>query len=448
MQNKTALIVDDSRTACQMLRLMLEREEFQVDVLDNPEQAVGYLRDHRPGVIFMDHLMPGMEGFNAVKEIKSNSLASQIPIVMYTAKSGDLYVGQAQALGAVDILPKPPTRELLRAVFRRIDQRSGAANDPVAVAPEPLPAPDTAGPPDGFMSATRSEISEPEDLPSARSAAPAPPVFTAPAPAEEDERSGPGWPVAVLLAVLAAVLGFMGGSRQGGSADPSSAYPEALSWALSRTVQYSYGEAPFGGDRVELVRGLVERLKEAGFDFDVAYTSVLKRAIHTLWHALDGLDRTWLPVTQDWRLNERHYGALQGLNKAETAQQYGDAQVLAWRRSFDIPPPALEPQDSRYEGADRRYAKLSAGQVPLTECLKDTVERVMPFWNASLAPAIRSGQRVLVSAHGNSLRALVKYLDNIADQDIVGLNIPNGEPLVYELDTDLRPVRRYYLNEA
>ena len=191
-----------------------------------------------------------------------------------------------------------------------------------------------------------------------------------------------------------------------------------------------------------------ERLKEAGFDFDVAYTSVLKRAIHTLWHALDGLDRTWLPVTQDWRLNERHYGALQGLNKAETAQQYGDAQVLAWRRSFDVPPPALEPQDSRYEGADRRYAKLSAGQVPLTECLKDTVARVMPFWNESLAPAIRSGQRVLVSAHGNSLRALVKYLDNIADQDIVGLNIPNGEPLVYELDANLRPIRRYYLNET
>jgi len=167
-----------------------------------------------------------------------------------------------------------------------------------------------------------------------------------------------------------------------------------------------------------------------------------------LWHALDGLDRTRLPVTQDWRLNERHYGALQGLNKAETAQQYGDAQVLAWRRSFDVPPPALEPQDSRYEGADRRYAKLSAGQVPLTECLKDTVARVMPFWNESLAPAIRSGQRVLLSAHGNSLRALVKYLDNIADQDIVGLNIPNGEPLVYELDADLRPIRRYYLNEA
>ena len=191
-----------------------------------------------------------------------------------------------------------------------------------------------------------------------------------------------------------------------------------------------------------------EQLKEAGFDFDVAYTSVLKRAIHTLWHVLDGMDRTWLPVTKDWRLNERHYGALQGLNKAETAEKYGDAQVMAWRRSFDVPPPALQPSDIRYEGSDRRYAKLSAGQAPLTECLKDTVVRVMPFWNESLAPAIRSGQRVLLSAHGNSLRALVKYLDNIADQDIVGLNIPNGEPLVYELDADLRPIRRYYLNEA
>ena len=191
-----------------------------------------------------------------------------------------------------------------------------------------------------------------------------------------------------------------------------------------------------------------ERLKEAGFDFDVAYTSLLKRAIHTLWHALDGMDRTWLPVVHDWRLNERHYGALQGLNKAETAAQYGEAQVMAWRRSFDVPPPAMEPLDSRYEGSDRRYAKLSPGQVPLTECLKDTVERVMPFWNESLAPAIRAGQRVLVSAHGNSLRALVKYLDNIADQDIVGLNIPNGEPLVYELDADLRPIRSYYLKDV
>ena len=199
---------------------------------------------------------------------------------------------------------------------------------------------------------------------------------------------------------------------------------------------------------VEQARLAGVMLKEAGFEFDVAYTSVLKRAIHTLWHALDGMDRTWLPVVHDWRLNERHYGALQGLNKAETAAQYGEAQVMAWRRSFDVPPPAMELQDSRYEGSDRRYAKLSPAQVPLTECLKDTVERVMPFWNESLAPAIRAGQRVLVSAHGNSLRALVKYLDNIADQDIVGLNIPNGEPLVYELDADLRPIRSYYLKDA
>ena len=199
---------------------------------------------------------------------------------------------------------------------------------------------------------------------------------------------------------------------------------------------------------VEQARRAGVMLKEAGFDFDVAYTSMLKRAIHTLWHALDGLDRTWLPVTHHWRLNERHYGALQGLNKAETAARYGEAQVMAWRRSFDVPPPAMQPQDSRYEGADPRYAKLSAAQVPLTECLKDTVERVMPFWNESLAPAIHAGKRVLVSAHGNSLRALVKYLDNIADQDIVGLNIPNGEPLVYELDADLRPIRSYYLKDA
>ncbi len=189
-------------------------------------------------------------------------------------------------------------------------------------------------------------------------------------------------------------------------------------------------------------------LKNAGFEFDVAYTSVLKRAIHTLWHALDGMDRTWLPVAHHWRLNERHYGALQGLNKAETAAQYGEAQVLAWRRSFDVPPPALEADDSRYEGKDPRYAKLSSGQVPLTECLKDTVERVMPFWNESLAPAIKAGKKVLVSAHGNSLRALVKYLDKIADEDIVGLNIPNGEPLVYELDAQLQPIRSYYLSKS
>lgn len=196
---------------------------------------------------------------------------------------------------------------------------------------------------------------------------------------------------------------------------------------------------------VEQARQAGLKLKANGFDFDLGYTSVLKRAIHTMWHTLDSMDRSWLPVAHHWRLNERHYGALQGLNKAETAQKFGDAQVLAWRRSYDVPPPALTPGDERCEGADPRYAKLQAGQVPLTECLKDTVERVLPFWNDSLAPAIRSGKRVLISAHGNSIRAMVKYLDGISDQDIVGLNIPNGEPLVYEMDENLRPLRHFYL---
>jgi 2,3-bisphosphoglycerate-dependent phosphoglycerate mutase len=188
-------------------------------------------------------------------------------------------------------------------------------------------------------------------------------------------------------------------------------------------------------------------LKEAGFEFDIAYTSVLKRAIWTLWHTLDQMDRTWLPVVNDWRLNERHYGALQGLNKAETAKQYGDAQVLVWRRSYDTPPPAMAPGDARSERGDLRYAGLAPDQVPLTECLKDTVARVMPCWNEVLAPAIRSGRRVVVAAHGNSIRALVKYLDGIADADIVGLNIPNGIPLVYELDADLKPIRSAYLGD-
>jgi 2,3-bisphosphoglycerate-dependent phosphoglycerate mutase len=189
-------------------------------------------------------------------------------------------------------------------------------------------------------------------------------------------------------------------------------------------------------------------LREAGYDFDIAYTSVLKRAIWTLWHALEQMDRSWLPVVNDWRLNERHYGALQGLNKAETARQYGDEQVLVWRRSYDTPPPALQADDPRREHTDRRYAALRPGQVPLTECLKDTVERVLPFWHEVLAPAVRSGQRVLVSAHGNSMRALVKYLDGIGDAEIVGLNIPNGIPLVYELDAALKPLRSYYLGDA
>ena len=189
-------------------------------------------------------------------------------------------------------------------------------------------------------------------------------------------------------------------------------------------------------------------LKEAGFDFDVAFTSVLKRAVWTLWHCLDVMDRTWLPVQHDWRLNERHYGALQGLNKADMARQYGDQQVLVWRRSYDTPPPALEPGDPRGQRHDPRYAKLAPGSVPLTECLKDTVARVLPCWNERLAPAISSGQRVLIAAHGNSMRALVKYLDGISDADIVGLNIPNGIPLVYELDADLRPLGRRYLGDA
>jgi 2,3-bisphosphoglycerate-dependent phosphoglycerate mutase len=189
-------------------------------------------------------------------------------------------------------------------------------------------------------------------------------------------------------------------------------------------------------------------LKDEGYDFDLCYTSVLKRATRTLWHCLDEMDRTWLPVVHSWRLNERHYGALQGLNKAEMARKFGDAQVLAWRRSYDVPPPPLEPGDPRSERTDIRYAKLDPAQVPLTECLKDTVARVLPYWNETMAPTILSGQRVLVSAHGNSIRALVKYLDGISDSDIVGLNIPNGIPLVYELDAELKPIRHYYLGDA
>jgi 2,3-bisphosphoglycerate-dependent phosphoglycerate mutase len=189
-------------------------------------------------------------------------------------------------------------------------------------------------------------------------------------------------------------------------------------------------------------------LKDAGFTFDLAYTSVLKRAIRTLWGTLDEMDLMWLPVAHSWRLNERHYGALQGLNKAETAAKYGDEQVLVWRRSYDTPPNPLEPNDPRASYNDPRYANLKREEIPLTECLKDTVARVMPVWNESIAPAIRAGKRILISAHGNSLRALIKSLDGISDEDIVGLNIPNGQPLVYELDADLKPIKRYYLGDA
>ena len=188
-------------------------------------------------------------------------------------------------------------------------------------------------------------------------------------------------------------------------------------------------------------------LKDGGYVFDLAYTSVLKRAIRTLTIALDGLDLLWIPVEKDWRLNERHYGALQGLNKAETTAKHGEAQVKIWRRSYDIPPPPLERDDPRHPARDRRYAALSASQLPLTESLKDTVARFLPYWHATIAPSIQSGKRVVVAAHGNSLRALVKYLDDVPESEIVELNIPTGIPLVYELDPQLKPLRHYYLGD-
>lgn len=188
-----------------------------------------------------------------------------------------------------------------------------------------------------------------------------------------------------------------------------------------------------------------EVLKAEGYTFDIAYTSVLKRAIRTLWIVLDEMDLMWIPVIRNWRLNERHYGALQGLNKAETAKQYGEEQVKIWRRSYDIQPPALEKSDPRYPGHDPRYKELSESELPLTECLKDTVARFVPYWKNTIAPMVKSGKKVLVTAHGNSLRALVKYLDNIPDDEIVELNIPTGIPLVYELDENLKPIKHYYL---
>ena len=190
-----------------------------------------------------------------------------------------------------------------------------------------------------------------------------------------------------------------------------------------------------------------ELLKAEGFTFDVAFTSVLKRAIRTLWAVLDELDLMWIPVEHSWRLNERHYGALQGLNKAQTAAKYGDEQVLIWRRSYDIPPPVLTPEDERYPGHDPRYKGLSKQELPLTECLKDTVARFLPYWHESIVPAVRAGKKVIIAAHGNSLRALIKYLDDISDREIVGLNIPTGIPLVYELDDQLKPIGHYYLGD-
>jgi 2,3-bisphosphoglycerate-dependent phosphoglycerate mutase len=208
-------------------------------------------------------------------------------------------------------------------------------------------------------------------------------------------------------------------------------------WTDVDLSEKGVGEAKAGG----------KLLREEGYTFDVAFTSVLKRAIRTLWLVQEEMDLLWIPVVKSWRLNERHYGALQGLNKSETAAKFGEDQVLIWRRSYDIPPPELEPSDERFPGHDRRYADLTPEELPLTECLKDTVARFLPYWHGDIAPAIKAGKRVVIAAHGNSLRALVKYLDNVSDEEIVGLNIPTGIPLVYELDDDLKPLTHYYLGD-
>ncbi len=210
-----------------------------------------------------------------------------------------------------------------------------------------------------------------------------------------------------------------------------------------------------GWTDVDLSEKGIEEAKESGsalkkekYSFDIAYTSVLKRAIRTLWIVLEEMDLMWIPVERSWRLNEKHYGALQGLNKAETAAKYGEEQVLMWRRAYDVQPPALEKSDERHPVHDPKYKDLDKKDIPATECLKDTVDRFLPYWKGTIAPMVKSGKRVLISAHGNSLRALVKYLDNISDEEIVKLNIPTGIPLVYELDKDLKPIKHYYLGDA
>ena len=230
---------------------------------------------------------------------------------------------------------------------------------------------------------------------------------------------------------------------------------------MSKVVLLRHGESTWnkenrftGWTDVDLSEAGREEAKKAGqllardgYTFDVAYTSVLKRAIRTLWIALDEMDLMWIPVHRSWRLNERHYGALQGLNKAETAAQHGEAQVKIWRRSYGIPPPALTPNDPRHPSRDRRYAEITPAELPLTESLKDTVARFLPHWHETIAPDIRAGKKVLISAHGNSLRALVKYLDNVPDEEIVELNIPTGIPLVYLLNDDLQPLQKFYLGD-
>jgi len=236
---------------------------------------------------------------------------------------------------------------------------------------------------------------------------------------------------------------------------------ESLGSLMHRIVLLRHGESVWNKENrftgwtdvdltqrgIDEARRAGEALKAAGFIFDEAHTSVLKRAIKTLWLALETMDLMWIPVRHSWRLNERHYGALQGLNKAETAAKYGEGQVLLWRRSYDVPPPALARDDPRHSRSDPRYSGLSEAELPLTECLKDTVARFLPYWNGDIAPAVRRGARVLIAAHGNSLRALIKYLDRVSDRDIVDLNIPTGIPLVYELDSELQPVRHYYLGD-
>jgi 2,3-bisphosphoglycerate-dependent phosphoglycerate mutase len=206
-------------------------------------------------------------------------------------------------------------------------------------------------------------------------------------------------------------------------------------------------DVPLSDKGVEEARAAGKLLKAEGFSFDAAYTSTLKRAIKTLWLVLEEMDEMWIPVTKDWHLNERHYGALQGYNKAEMAEKVGEAQVKVWRRSYDVPPPALEADDPRYPGSDPRYKNLTAAELPLTECLKDTVERVLPYWNDVICPEIRAGKSLIIAAHGNSLRALIKYLDNVSDEEIIGLNIPTGIPLLYELDENMRPVSHRYLGD-
>lgn len=206
-------------------------------------------------------------------------------------------------------------------------------------------------------------------------------------------------------------------------------------------------DVPLSEKGVNEAQTAAKTLLDEGFTFDIAFTSVLKRAIKTLWLTLEGMDLMWIPVLRSWRLNERHYGALQGLNKVETVEKHGADQVLTWRRSYDVPPPELTEDDERFPGKDRRYADLTKDELPLTECLKDTVERFLPYWHETIAPTIKTGKKVIIAAHGNSLRALVKYLDDISEEEIVKLNIPTGIPLVYELDESLKPIKHYYLGD-